>query len=120
MKKVIISLALLGMVSAGAMAFIGNTYDDPPANRTSHYSGQDNDDVYRDYGYRHHRRGGCCGRYDSRDSQRRYECCDIQYDCRACHNDRCTVDNCHHNGTLCDECAQWRDSRHRHRSYHHR
>lgn len=120
MKKFIISLALLGLVSAGSMAFINNTHDDPPVNRSSQYSGQYNDDVYRNDGYRHYRRGGCCGRYDYCDNQRRYECCDIQYDCGACHADRCTVENCHRNDTLCDECAQWRDSRRNHHGCHHR
>lgn len=98
MKKFIVSLTLLGLVSIGSMAFINNVDDNPPSRRQARTYDRNTDDAYRNDGYRHHRRGGCCGQGDRRDDRRRYECCDVQYDCGACHDNRCTVEDCHRNG----------------------
>lgn len=117
MKKFIVSLTLLGLVSIGSMAFINNVDDNPPSRRKARTYDRNTDDAYRNDGYRHHRRGGCCGQGDRRDDRRRYECCDVQYDCGACHDNRCTVEDCHRNGNLCGQCAEWCDN---HRNHGHR
>lgn len=118
MKKFVVSLALLGLVSVGSMAFISNGGDNPPESRRTAVDGRSNDDVYRQRGHRHHRRGGCCGDNDRRDDRRRYGCCEVEYDCGACRDKRCTVDGCHRGDKLCDQCAEWCDG-HRHRGHRH-
>lgn len=67
MKKTMIVLALLGLVSVGTMAFVEKGNDEPPSRdrelryeRHGCYGHYDGD-------HRHGRRGGCCGRERYRD-----------------------------------------------------
>ncbi len=74
MKKIIISLVLLGAVSLGAMAVMQNRPDEPPVRRTEarHYGncGRGHCDVSRHHG----RHADNCARY--RDcGRRRDNCC---------------------------------------------
>ena len=118
MKKIIISVVLLGAVSLGSMAFIQNDGDEPRRPRTAarhgHYDcrGYGHDDCgYRDDYRRYDRRGGCCGHQRGRGYRRSEWCCDEAYDCGACRQERCTVRGCHENGRLCEQCAEWNDRR---------
>ena len=91
MKKIIISLVLLGAVSLGAMAVMQNRPDEPPVRRTEarHYGNCDRRhcDVSRHHG-RHADNCACyrdCGR-------RRDNCCRrTDYDCGVCRGERCTL-----------------------------
>lgn len=91
MKKIIISLVLLGAVSLGAMAVMQNRPDEPPVRRTEarHYSncGRGHCDVSRHRG----RHADNCARY--RDcGRRRDNCCRrADYDCGVCRGERCTL-----------------------------
>lgn len=112
MKKIIISAFLLGAVSLGSMAFIQQGSDEPPVRRTEARHGHHDCREYRDDCPRYQRRGGCCGQQQRRECRRNQECCSADYDCGACRYDHCTVDGCHENGRLCEQCAEWND-RHR-------
>lgn len=112
MKKIIISLALLGTFSLGTMAFISHDNDEPPTRRTEQQYYRHGGHGCQDGHYRHHRRGGCCGDYRRNDDRRGYGCCDERYDCGACRYDRCTVRDCHERGELCKECAEWHGKHH--------
>lgn len=91
MKKIIISLVLLGAVSLGAMAVMQNRPDEPPVRRTEarHYGncGRGHCDVSRHHG----RHADNCARY--RDcGRRRDNCCRrADYDCGVCRGERCTL-----------------------------
>lgn len=118
MKKIIISVVLLGAVSLGSMAFIQTDNDEPRRPRTEVRHGRHaghgychEDCGYRDDNRRYDRRGGCCGGRSGRDYRRSGWCCDGAYDCGACRRERCTVDGCHENGRLCGPCAEWSDRR---------
>ena len=110
MKKTMIVLALLGLVSVGTMAFVEKGTDEPPSRdrelryeRHGCYGHYDGD-------HRHGRRGGCCGRERYRDRRGGYDYCDYRQECGACHYDRCTSADCHRNGELCPSCAEWYNS----------
>ena len=109
MKKVLISLALLGAVSVGTMAFVNNTCDEPPSRDTE--LRQERHGWHGGHGdYRHHRRhGGCCGRERYRDDRRGYDCCGYRQECGACRYERCTSADCHRGGELCQACAEWHE-----------
>ena len=117
MKKIIICVALLGAVSIGSMAFINNSHDDPPAQQTETTGGQNDRYDSREDGHRHGRHGGCCGRYNNNEDCKRYECCDYRQQCDACRDNCCTLENCHEDGNICQECAECHNN-HRHNRAH--
>lgn len=107
MKKTVILLALLGLVSVGTMAFVDNGNDNPPSRgcefRHGHHGCHGHDGEAR----RHGNGGGCCGSERSRDCRQGYDCCGYRQQCGACSADSCTSEGCHRNGELCPSCAEW-------------
>ncbi len=107
MKKIVISLVLLGAVSVGTMAFVSTGNDNPPQ-RNTEYRNERNGHYGHCGEYRNHgRHGGCCGRERYCDDRRRYDCCGYGQECGACRHDRCTSADCHRGGELCAPCAEW-------------
>ena len=116
MRKIVISIALLGVFSIGSMAFIRASADEPPVRRSEVRHGGYGSHEHHGERYGRGRQGGCCGRYRCDDSRRDYDCCDGRYRCGACYDDHCTVDGCHESGKLCPQCAEWLDSHRRDRA----
>lgn len=113
MKKIIISLVLLGAVSLGSMAVMQNRPDEPPVRRTEARHYDNGARHHRDVNRHHGRHAGDCARYRDCGHRRGYGCRGAAYDCGVCRGERCTLHEHRHAGEPRRPHAVRRD----HRSY---